>query len=107
MANTCEPVIKIVMRERAKVVVSEDRLREIRLMPKGNVGQSAVLTLPPRGWRTPPVDSRCLTSHRLQLRNVETPYISRRRFGADGWASRKADRSVCGLEMSEEAKAVL
>jgi hypothetical protein len=54
-----------------------------------------------------PVDSRYLTSHMLQLRNVEIPYIPRRRASADEWASREADRPVCGLEMSEEAKAAL
>ena len=107
MANTCEPVIKIVMRERAKVVVSEDFLREMRLMPKGNVGRSAVSTLPPRGQRTHRSTSRCLTSHILQLRNVETPYASHLREDVGEWASRKADRPVCEFEMSEEAKAVL
>ena len=40
-------------------------------------------------------------------RNVETPYVSQRCASTVEWASRKADRSMCGLEMSEEAKAVL
>jgi hypothetical protein len=54
-----------------------------------------------------PVDSRYLTSHMLHKRNVETPYISRQRLGAGEWARRKACRSTCGFEMSEEANAAL
>jgi hypothetical protein len=49
MANICEPVIKIVMGKRAKVVVPPASRREMRLKPKGNVGQRALLTMPPRG----------------------------------------------------------
>jgi hypothetical protein len=55
----------------------------------------------------PPVDSRYLTSHMLHKRNVETPYVSRRRKGVGEWASREADRPACGLGMSEEANAAL
>jgi len=63
--------------------------------------------MPPRGHQVPSVDSGYLTSQVLQLRNVETPYISRLRLGVGEWAGREAGRSVCGLEMSEEANAAL
>ena len=106
MANICEPVIKIVMGRRAKVVVPR--------IPSGNEAPAKRQCRSERGlnaaasWTSNlPVDSRCLTSHILQLRNVETPYISRQRLGAFGWTRREAGRPVCGLEMSEEAKAVL
>ena len=54
-----------------------------------------------------PVDSRHLPSHVLRRRNVETPYGSRRCFGAGEWACREVGRSACGLGMSEEANATL
>ena len=105
--NTSKPVIKIVMGKRAKVVVVRAFPHEMRLKPKGNAGRSAASTLPPRGQMTQPVDSGCLTSHILQLRNVETPYASRPRDDAGEWASREARRPACGLGMSEEANAAL
>jgi hypothetical protein len=43
----------------------------------------------------------------LELRNVGTSYTSRRNLGDGEWAGCKAGRPVCGIEMSEEANAVL
>lgn len=106
MANTCEPAIKIVMGKRAKVVVSPASRREMRLKPKGNVGQSAALTLPPRGWY-PHRSTAGAYPHILHGRNVETPYASRPREDAGEWAGREARRPACGLGMSEEANAAL
>ena len=105
MANTCEPVIKIVMRERAKVVALGDLLRGIRLQPKRQCGSERGFNATASWIVNPSVDSRCLTSHILQLRNVETPYAPRPRENVDEWTSRKAGRTACGLGMSEEAKA--
>ena len=99
MVNTCESAIKIVMAWRAKVVV--------RLGPKWQRGSERGFNGAASWMMSPPVDSRHLTSHRLRTRNVETPNISHRRSIVGEWACRKERRSVCGLEMSEEAKAVL
>jgi hypothetical protein len=107
MVNTCEPAIKIVMRERAKVVVLGDPLREIRLRPKRQCGSERGLNATASWIVNPSVDSRYLTSHILQLRNVETPYASRARENVDEWTSREASRTACGLGMSEEANAAL
>lgn len=76
-----------------------------------------------------PVDSRYLPPHMLRVRNVETPYASCGHYGSRrgpqlpgapsppgavgiaasvlGWERHEAGRSACGLEMSEEANAVL
>jgi hypothetical protein len=113
MVNTCEPVIKIVMRERAKVVGLQERLE-----PKGTWAGARSQRYRLVDDKVPSVDSGYLTSHMLQQRNVETPYISHRRLiradavwgvrcGVGEWTSREAGRSVCGLEMSEEANAAL
>lgn len=103
MVNTCEPAIKIVKGERAKVVV----LWEIGSSQKRQCGSERGLNDAASWMVNPPVDSRYLTSHMLHERNVETPYTSRRRLCAGEWARREARRSVCGLGMSEEAKATL
>ena len=83
--NTCESAIKTVMRNEPKWLsfgISGSG-------QNGNVGQYAVLN-ETASWMAPsPVDSRHLPSHVLGKRNVETPYISRRRFGAGEWARRK------------------
>ena len=104
--NTCEPAIKIVKANEPKWLSLPPGAGN-RLEPKGAVGRSAVLTLPPRGRCAQPVDSRYLPPHMLRARNVETPYISRRGASLRRWERREAGRSVCGLGMSEEAKAVL
>jgi hypothetical protein len=79
----------------------------MRLQPKRQCGSERGLNATASWIVNPSVDSRCLTSHILQLRNVETPYASRSRENVDEWTSRKAGRTACGLGMSEEAKAAL
>jgi len=100
--NTCESAIKIVMVNEPKWL----SFGKSGSSQNGNVGRHAVLNEIASWTSSPPVDSRHLPSHMLRTRNVETPYISRR-HGAGEWAHRKARRSVCGLEMSEEANAAL
>ena len=80
MVNTCESVIKTVMRERAKVVVRAACRTEIgssqkvrRLESGFNGAASWTLILP--------VDSGYLTSRKLHERNVETLYTSPRSRG--------------------------
>src|SRR3954467_7422111 len=60
------------------------------------------LTVPPRGQQRFPVDSRYLTPRRLQERNVETPYLSRKGTqavrqadGGAGLGRRKKRRPPC------------
>jgi len=88
MVNICEPVIKIVMRERAKVVVLWEigSYQKVRGSERGFNGAAS--------WTAnPSVDSRYLTSHMLHERNVETPYISVGASApASGRAARRADR---------------
>ena len=103
MVNTCESAIKTVMENEPKWL----SFGKSGSGQNGNVGQYAVLNEIASWIASPPVDSRHLPSHRLRKRNVETPYRSRRCFGAGEWTCRKAGRSRCGLGMSEEAKAVL
>ena len=55
----------------------------------------------------PPVYKQAPNLTQLWRRNVETPYSSCRREIEDEWTCRKVGRSVCGLGMSEKAKAVL
>lgn len=98
MVNTCEPVVKIVMRNEPKWLTGSDQ--KVRGW-EGGLSDTAPWTA------HPPVDSGHLTSHMLELRNVGTSYISCPSLGDGEWAGRKAGRSVCGIEMSEEANAVL
>ena len=98
MVNTCKPVVKIVMRNEPKWLTGSDQ--KVRGSEGGLSG-----TAP---WTVhSPVDSGHLPSHMLELRNVGTSYTSRRSLGDSEWAGCKAGRSVCGIEMSEEANAVL
>ena len=100
MVNTCEPVIKTVIADEPKWLLFGAQAKMAKWV--GGVLNGAA------SWtKNSPVDSRYLTSHMLHERNVETPYTSLRRFGADGWVRREAGRSVCRFGMSEEAKAVL
>ena len=72
MVNTREPAIKIVMGQGAKVAA----LARGSLQPKWHCGSERGLN-GAASWTThPPVDSRYLTPHVLQARNVETPYVS-------------------------------
>jgi hypothetical protein len=98
MVNTCKPVVKIVMRNEPKWLTGSDQ--KVRGSEGGLSG-----TAP---WTVhSPVDSGHLTSHMLELRNVGTSYTSRRSLGDGEWAGCEAGRSVCGIEMSEEANAAL
>ena len=100
--NTCESAIKIVMANEPKwlsfgkqapakmATWARARSQRCRLVDKAPTGRQQVPNLTV-----------------LRKRNVETPYTSCRRFGVGKWARRETLRSVCGLGMSEEAKAVL
>ena len=105
-ANTCEPVIKIVMTNEPKWL-SRGNSPGSQAHAKRQRGSEIGLNATASWTSNPSVDSRCLTSHILQLRNVETPYAPRPREDADEWGSREANRTACGLGMSEEAKATL
>ena len=97
--NICESAIKIVISNEPKWLSGSGQ--------KGQRGSERGFNVAASWMLNPPVDSRHLTSHMLWTRNVETPYISHRRFIVGEWACRKMHRSACGLEMSEKAKAVL
>ena len=96
MANTCESAIKTVNGERAKVVVPSGK----RSGQNGDVGRHVALNEVTSWTASPPVDSRRLPSHVLRRRNVETPYISRRR--SDEWARRKAQQASPAPEYTSD-----
>ena len=93
MVNTCEPVQRPSSANELKWLTSSNqKVRE----------PEVDLTVPPRGRQCSPVDSRYLTPHRLQKRNVETPYLSRkgkqaarRADGGAGLGCRKKRRPSC------------
>ena len=78
-----------------------------RLQPKWHSGSERGFNGAASWMMNLPVDSGHLPSRLLCERNVETPYASCRRFGVGEWVRREAVRAVCGLGMSEEAKAAL
>jgi len=101
--NTCESAIKTVMRQGAKVAA----LARGSLQPNRHCGSERGFNGAASWTMHPPVDSRYLPPQVLRTRNVETPYASRRRASAGRWVRREANRSTCGLGMSEEANAAL
>ena len=105
-ANTCEPVIKVVMGSEPKWLPSRTSAG-IRLGPKWQSGLERGFDAAASWTMDPPADNRCLPPHVLRERNVETPYASRGQDSASGWERREAGRTACGLGMSEEANAAL
>ena len=90
MVNICESVIKIVMPNEPKWLSFGKQAPA-----KRQRGSERGLNDAASWMVNSPVDSRYLNSHMLQLRNVETPYVS---LGAlaprDGCAARQADRGA-------------
>ena len=93
MVNTCEPVQRPSCADELKWLISSNqKVRE----------PEVDLTVPPRGRHGSSVDSRYLTPQRLQERNVETPYLSRkgtraarRADGGAGLGGRKKRTPSC------------
>lgn len=89
------------------MVVLVDGRQEMRLWPKWHRRSESGVNAAASWTLNLSVYKRAPNLYTLPLRNVETPYDSRRREDAGEWANRKASRTACGFGMSEEANAVL
>ena len=92
MVNTCEPAIKTVSAQRAKVAVLRETARAKR-QRGSECGFNGAAS-----WMIhPPVDSRYLSPHMLRKRNVETPYASRRCASPTGEGAARGSDRCAGL----------